>query len=641
MVAIGLLVLMRLIADLGPKAGRRGARASDQCETNCETNRPYDVSVHQQYEYGAWASRVQGSAAEWPIDEPDGKLKDALLGKTFGIAFAFAAMAAAQEPPVPATTTATAAVAEVEGVRVVSALGEDSARQAVEGLLVARDRLAAIGAELRSPELPVHAIVLGSTLDLAPFLTTPSAVSRTRALSLPAQDRNYILLAWTAPGDPVVALEHELIHLADPDPDSPMWVREGRAEATALRGRSPRRHLYRLDASPWLPFVVWRFAGRGSRAFGDIVFYAQSWLAVEWLATRGVDRMRVTDADMTAAVDELGVAGVEAALFDFYLEVKARHSEEAEEAEGAEPSPEETADAEVSVRPAPDWEIEFALADVERALGRTNAASTRLERLDSEAKATPEYARTLGAIEMDLGRYAHAEELLTRAVAVDRPEARTRYRYALMLLRPTEDGDATARAEEARRQARFALDEAPGASAYRLTLAQAETTLGRWTEAVSTLRPLLSDPEYAARAQREYETIGLRRQQALRAVEAPQVAAEAAKAGEVPRAPLPKTVAKPPPPRKPSWPPPGTTVVAGRIDFIDCSGPQKVVILRSPFFPMRFREPEGRPARLYSPPIRKWKTAPCEGAAGMYVNIAYRPIAQPNYVQGELVAILF
>jgi len=561
-------------------------------------------------------------------------------GKTFGIALAFLAMAAAQEAPTqtPATTTApttAAAVAEVEGVRVVSALGEESARQAAEGLLVAQERLAAIGVELRSPELPVHAIVLGSTLDLAPFLTTPSALNRTRALSLPAQDRNYILLAWTAPGDPVVALEHELIHLADPDPDSPMWVREGRAEATALRGRNPRRHLYRLDASPWLPFVTWRFAGRGSRAFGDIVFYAQSWLAVEWLATRGVDRMRVTDADMTAAVDELGVAGVEAALFDFYLEVKARHEEDADVPK------EGTPDAGISVRPAPDWEIEFALADVERALGRTNAATRRLERLDTEAKAAPEYARTLGAIEMDLGRYARAEESLARAVAADRPEARTRYRYALMLLRPTEDGDAAERAEEARRQARLALDDAPSASAYRLTLAQAETTLGRWTDAVGTLRPLLADPEYSARAQREYETIGLRRQQALRAVEAPQVAAEAAKAGEVPRAPLPKTVAKPPPPKKPSWPPPGTTVVAGRIDFIDCSGPQKVVILRSPFFPMRFREPKGRPAHLYSPPIKKWKTAPCEGAAGMYVNIAYRPIAQPNYVQGELVAILF
>jgi len=565
----------------------------------------------------------------WPIVASGAKLNDGVALRTFVLVSMVAVLSPAQEtaPLSPSTT-----VAETDGFRVISSMGPESARRAAEGLVRGRERLAEMGAELRSPHLPTYAIVVGSTLDLRPFLTSSAMTGRTRALSLPAPDRNYILLAWTAAGDPVVALEHELVHLADPDPDAAMWVREGRAEAIALRGRDVSRRLNRLELSPWLPLREWRFAERESAAFGHIAFYAQSWLATEWLVSRGADRMRVNDSDLGEAIEELGIEGVESALVDFYQDLQGRPAFVEEEGRPK---------AEIAVRQAQPWEIELALADVERALGRTSEAVSRLEGLNEEARAHPEYARTMGAIQMDLGRYEEAEPLLARAVEAEAPEARTRYRYSLMRLRPVADGDVVSRANDAAAQARLAVEQWPDVPAYRFTLVQAETEAQRWSEAIATLQPLLGNPEYADRARREYETILLRRQQALRGVEAPVVTAPS-ETTEIPRKPLPKSAETPPPSRKRTpWPPPGTTLTSGQIDFVDCSGPEKVVILRSQFFPMRFRERKDRPARIYTPPYKEWTSIPCSGARGMLVNLAYKPIRQPNYLRGEVVAILF
>lgn len=564
---------------------------------------------------------------DWLIVATGAKLKEGVARKTFAIVWMAALISSAQE------TTPTTAIAEADGFRVISSMGPDTARMASEGLLRAQERLSRVGAELRSPHLPTYAIVLGSALDLRPFLTSSAVTGRTRALSMPAQDRNYILAAWTAPGDPLVALEHELVHLADPDPEAPMWVREGRAEALALQGRDVGRHLNRLEVSPWLPLRSWRFADRDSAEFGNIVFYAQSWLATEWLVSRGAERLRVSDGDLGAAIEELGIEGVEAALFSYFQELRAQAAFAGER---------EPVTTRIALREGADWEIQFALADVERALGRMSAAVSRLERLGEEARAHPEYARTLGAIQMDLGRYAEAEPLLARAVEAEAPEARTRYRYALMLLRPVEDGDAAARAEEAVVQSRLALAAAPRVAAYRFTLVQAETAAQRWSQAIAALQPLLGNPDHAERAQREYETILLRRQQALRAVEAPVISA-AETTPTIPGKALSERVNAPPPPsqKRPPWPPPGTTLTSGQIDFVDCSGPEKVVILRSQFFPMRFRERKDRPARIYTPPYKEWTSIPCSGARGMLVNLAYKPIRQPNYLRGEVVAILF
>jgi hypothetical protein len=97
---------------------------------------------------------------------------------------------------------------------------------------------------------------------------------------------------------------------------------------------------------------------------------------------------------------------------------------------------------------------------------------------------------------------------------------------------------------------------------------------------------------------------------------------------------------KPPPPPPMRWPPPGATILAGRIDYVDCSGPEKIIVMRHPLLSMKIREPEGKPAKLFHAPEKDWTEIPC-GAKGWTVNVAYYPDRRQTGVLGRAAAILF
>ncbi len=538
-----------------------------------------------------------------------------------------AAPAVAQQTPVVR--------ARIGDIEVVTALGEEIAREAAGRLARFRDELRRAGLPLRRADLPVRAAVLGSVFDLAPLTDAAGLGSaRTRALSLVGADANYIVVAWHAAGSPLIALEHELTHLAEPFPDAPAWLREGRADYFARRGRADAGHLHRLRAGEWLSLDQMRRAEPHSTSFGAWTFYPQAWLTLHWLAGRGADPARMDASALNDAVRELGIDGVEAAL--------RKHAEALDAASATEDILIEAVLLEgVAVESASPWASDLLLAAFDRERGETGRAAERLRSPAAEHPNDAAIAAELGALEMDLGHYDAAEPWLAQGAAHPDAGARTHYRYALMLLRPT-SSDAVERAREAARHAREALSERPGSSAYRLTLAQAEMVSQRWAESERALEKLRADPVYAHRARAELRTLRLRRVQASAADPAPPVSTEApvAAAELGVRLPSPLPLPQPVEPDPAAWPPPGAHIALGRIDTVDCSGPEKVVILKNRLFPMRFREPAGRPARLHQPPDQ-WKALPCNGAAGRYVNLAYKPAAKPGRIRGDVVAILF
>lgn len=516
-------------------------------------------------------------------------------------------------------------------VRVATKLAPEIAAEAAAALRGAQDGLREAGLRLQKPHLPIRVAVVSTVFELASLSDGGApGLARTRAVSLVGRDANYVALAWHAPGSPTTALAHELAHLAEPTPDEPLWLREGRAEYFALRHTgSLDGTINRLRVSDWMPLLTMRFAERPSAAASNWTFYPQAWLTVDWLVSRGADPATVSDRDLGEAVDELGVDGVETALREHFDSLPPET--EAEEPHQADPSGTVAAEA-------PGWVVDLVLAAFERERGDTQRAADRLRPLFERFADEPAVAAELGALEMDLKRYGRAEELLRIAAEDPEATARTRRRYALLLLLPT-DRNPRRRAVEAADHARRALEERPHGS-YRLTLAQAEMVAGRWAESERLLNELAQDPEYAGRIPAERETLRLLQTQAMRdeappaaAPEAPPVLEANSPAGEI---------ARPAPPPKPRWPPPGVTVVAGRIDVVDCSGAEKVVVLKSPLFPMRFREPRGRPASIHTPPYKEWKTIPCQGASGLYVNLAYKPAKKlGGRYRGEVVAILF
>jgi hypothetical protein len=88
------------------------------------------------------------------------------------------------------------------------------------------------------------------------------------------------------------------------------------------------------------------------------------------------------------------------------------------------------------------------------------------------------------------------------------------------------------------------------------------------------------------------------------------------------------------------WPPPGASIMAGRIDYVDCRGPEKIIIMHHPLLNFRFRERKGKPAKLFHSPQKNWTEIPC-GAKGWNVNIAYYESRNQPDVTGDAVAILF
>ncbi|MCB1022004.1 MAG: hypothetical protein KDC27_18880, partial [Acidobacteria bacterium] len=296
----------------------------------------------------------------------------------------------------------------------------------------------------------------------------------------------------------------------------------------------------------------------------------------------------------------------------------------------------------IAPQPSRQWEVRLALAEVDHELGRYDRAEAALLALEMERPGDLRVEAALGALAMDRGRYDEAERRLLLAADSPSASARTHYRLALMLLRPAAHAPAEERGAAAVAQARLALDAVPRSPDYRLGLAQALMVAERWESAAAELRTLSSHPGWQTRARDEMAELIRRRQQALAAEQRPVLASEDVEA--IPVAPL-ETAAVPPPPKPPPpkpmrWPPAGAAIMAGRIDYVDCSGPQKMIVMRHPVLDVRFREPKGRPAKLFASPLKDWKEIPC-GAQGWTVNVAYRPRRASDGALGDALAILF
>jgi tetratricopeptide (TPR) repeat protein len=469
---------------------------------------------------------------------------------------------------------------------------------------------------------------------------------RSRALSFSGADRNYILVAWHAPGSPATVLAHELAHLADRDDAAPAWFREGRAEYLAWFERGAdgawlappvRAHLARLMAADWLPLDRFQSAERYSPEFQAETFYAQSWLTIDWLARGGLEPTELRADLLEAEIAERGIAPVEADLKAYaqqrYLELPA-----------AERHP-ELAASQTGGKPLEPWEWRLWLGEAHRELRHWEQAQAVFEELAAEHAGDPRLEAARGALAMDLGRYDEAEQLLRIAARAPAATARTERRYALMLLRPHEGGDEIAMGREAAVHARRAVELRPGVPSHLLTLAQAEMVARQWEASAGWLTALAKYPDWRERVAREFEELQRRRQQALQAVPAPRIAA-----GEQlwPRLIVSEDPPQvPPPPAAPApaqlspetrWPPSGTSIAVGVLSTLDCSGPERVIVLRHPLFSMRFRERPDRPPKLFMAP-KGWGRIPC-GAKGMLVNVAFRP-AKAGKIRGDAVAVLF
>ncbi|MBI1357012.1 MAG: hypothetical protein GC160_21950 [Acidobacteria bacterium] len=517
----------------------------------------------------------------------------------------------------------------------VSELGPEAVDPAAAYLRIIGARYRSLGLNLREPG-PITAVLTPTIVELSPYLRSP--LGRTRGLSLVSPDRNYALVAWIAPGDPLTALAHEYAHLVDPHPERPVWFREGwadylsylRPDATGTLGATaPADRLALLRNGSWVRLDALLTADRGSPEFAEPLFYAQSWLIVRWLAEGEPDVRRISPEPFVQLVAERGPEAVAELLQAFLAGLSP--------APEAPPAP--AADVEM-VETLEDREVALRLADLDRWI-RPERARQTLERLAAEHPGWLKPLAPLGALEMDAGRYDEAETLLAEAVRDADAAPRTHHRYALLLLRPT-DADPVDRAELAALHASLALESQPDDPRFLLTQAQAWMVSGAWDAAVGALRRLLVQPQSRAKAEQEMAELERRRNQALRSTPAPPLAVASPE-------PLPAALAPPPPkdipppavePPVTNWPPPHAEVIYGRVDYVDCSGPDKIIVLRNSLFPMRFREPRGRPAKIFFPPDKSWETIPC-GAKGWTINLAYRPYRELGSVRGDVVAILF
>ena len=220
-----------------------------------------------------------------------------------------------------------------------------------------------------------------------------------------------------------------------------------------------------------------------------------------------------------------------------------------------------------------------------------------------------------------------------RAVERVLPSRRASRRGTTRASAATSDGVGTGlprlagaeRAHLALEHARRAQQADKGEPLYAFTEGQAFVLVGRWPEAARVLADLARYPLWTERAEREFNVLLQRRQQALSAALPPVTAArvEPARLSWFTREPEP--VVKPPlKPRiaKPTWPPPRTVVLYGWLTAAECRGPEKNVTVKTPRFRVRLREPAGRQATLHTTP-KKWRGLPC-GTKGFWeVNVTY------------------
>ena len=527
--------------------------------------------------------------------------------------------------------------------RVVTELEPGIAQMAAVHLEQARALFSGLGLRPdRPPPEPLRVLLFRDTAEMES--ETPAPKPRplsTRAFFQDGADRDFIVIAWDAPGDPLVALAHEQVHQLTAGSAQPLWFREGLAEYLShWETREGRVHLGApvdsfvrvLVERAWIPLRS-LVASPKRKLIAHPAYYAQSWLAVHWLATSAVGGTLPDPKGLDRRIRAMGVNAVEKQL--------RKHLEALPE---AVPVSSPVTLPRVHLRTLEPWEHVFWLAEVLREGGRAREARSRLAKLEKAFPQRPEPSAALGALEMDARRYELAESALRRAFTMGPVGPRTHYRYSLLLLRSADQSEKTIRrARLAAEHARRAQQGDPHEPRYEFTEAQALIVAERWPQAATILRSLARDPAWRAAAETEFSVLVRRRQQSLAAapppplgarVEPPMLPGLLTTLGPIPE-PLPPAPAR----GGQAWPPPGTVVVYGRVTSIDCRENGKIVTVQTPRWRMRLREPSGRPAALYSAP-KKWRTLPC-GTKGFWeVNVAYRPIRNSD-VHGEVVAVLF
>ncbi len=546
----------------------------------------------------------------------------------------------------PAVMAEAAVEARSAHFRVITSLDPAIAETAARELENIRGAYRSLGlAEDRSASEPLAVLIFRDVPEFE--LQTGHGGGRpglTRGLHQQGVDRDFIAIAWDGAGSPTTALAHEYAHQLLPG-NLPLWFREGMAEylsaservgAVMSVGGALPKWMAPLLSEPWIPLQEVLAAETHSPLLGRRNFYPQCWLLVHWLASREPDLKNLRRL-MQASV------GGDAGVLEQQLREHLRQPWSERTSIVTEP-----VDASVRLRPIEGAESEFWIADMQRELGRRHEARRRLESLDQAHPLLPEISEALGAIAMDQGRYEEAEQHLASAVARGSRNARTHYRYSLLLLRPVEppQPERGQRALSHARMARLADSSEPR---YLLTEAQASMVVGEWEAAAALLAKLDAVPGWRDQAAVELGELARRKQDLLRREPPPRllaahhVPAALAAGPDIARPVKPRpggqsnAVAAPVPQAAQAWPPPGTILLAGRIGGVECTGGKKFVTVNSPLF--RTRLLTGDTVKLYYPPL-KWRELPC-GTRGWTVNAAYRPVPGLEGARGVLVALLF
>lgn len=528
--------------------------------------------------------------------------------------------------------------------RVYTELDSLVAREAAAHLERARQVYSRLGfsvSRLGSNPLPV--ILFRDIETMRPFQTgVQPHPGDSRGFFVRGADRNFIALAWDAPGSPLVALAHEYAHQLNGPEELPLWFREGLAEyLSALEisedgiriGTAPA-HLTRiLERETWLGIPQLFDAKRESLAFQHPAFYAESWLLVHYLASSRWWPLADMKSEYLDEVRDREPKDLERVLRRYRSNMPPPEPVEALNHERPE----------VAVRELHPGEMMGMLAEMQRETGRTTEAFLVLRALSDNFPELAALSESLGALYMDMGNYDLAEHQLADSVAKGSREPRTHYRYALMLLRPV-SGPAGDRARLAARHARMAQDLDASEPRYLLTEAQARMAAGEWDESAGLLRGLMRIDGWDNAAVAEFRELERRRFQAAAKMpppvfawndfEVPESVRRALDVGVIPEPP-------PPPPKQNwvRWPPPGSVLVYGWITRVECAAGEKVIHFRGPTSRMKLRERPGEPPLIFSAP-KGTKTLPC-GMKSKEVNLAYRPVSGESKFQGEVVGVVF
>lgn len=529
-------------------------------------------------------------------------------------------------------------VADTPNFRIVAGPGVQLARDdiadAAGHIENVRSTLAAANlSPRRSSDEPQHILLVPTVIDLH-SLVGELAGPTTRGLTIQGVDRNLVVLVWHAEGDPKIALAHEYAHLLD-DSTWPLWFVEGRAEYLARypSGLAPNHR--RLLLQEWFELSDLLESSHQGTATPPEGFYSAAWLVFDWLAQREGNVAGIRPEAVDRAIDELGLDGVDFALWN--------HAEQRRSELPRQKSAVNSAASGVAVRAIEPWEVPLFEAEISGLVGDHEKSAALLAVLAEDYPDIYQIHAARGLSSIDNHEYDLAESELRKAVELGDDRAVTAYRYTLMLMRPGDDPDA--RALAAVENSQRARDRVPDEARYQLAAAQAQMLAGEWNLAFEELQGLAKFPGWADRADSEAAEVERRRGQSLAQHAVPPLADNRPSAvTDQPKIaepePLPAAPPKPSnPARRSTWPPPGTTLVYGRIGWVECSGGERTIILSTPRLRLVLRENPKSPPRLIFPPL-KWTALPCE-TYGWTVNIAYKPLRGAGEITGEVVAIRF